>query len=446
MLQKILVLSLITIATVYSAPALSLDLVNTWELALENDPDYQAARYTTEAEHENIPQARAQLMPNVSLSGAQSHNNTDLSYINAPYPSNSAGYTAKGYALSVRQPLLRMQSYYKLKESEAQAYAADGTLDKEFQTMVVRVAGAYFDTLLAFERSENARTQTDFYRKQLTQAEKSFQHGTGTRTDIEDAKSRLDSALAKEIESRNGITVTEKALEAIIGRKVKAGELHPLDPEKLPLALPTPDTLEEWIKLAETNSPEIASLRHSLEAANLEIDRAQAAHYPTVDLVASKSYSSSDSNSTIGQIYNTTSIGVQVNVPIFAGGGVVASVRQAIANRESARYQMESTTRKLEVELSKEFSAVEQGIARIRALEQAVKSSQQAVIGNEKGEMAGTRNIVDVQNAQQQLFSARTDLLDARHNFVMALLRLKALSGVIKSADVKQVNSWLSGS
>lgn len=435
---------LLSMGVAYATPACSLDLVSAWELALQNDPTYQGARYYADAERENIPMARARLLPNVRVTGAVSRNSTEQKYTSLDTPPVNYDYTAKRHVLSVSQPILRMDSYYQLKESESLAAAADQSLSLEFQTVAVRVAGAYFDALLARERHDTSKNRTAFFRSSLTFAETSLKHGTGTRTDVEDAKARLDSALADEIAARNEITVAEHALAAIIGQHQPASDLKPIVAEKLALVPPTPPTLQEWVALAQDNHPEIASLRHSLDAASREIDRNRAGHFPTVDLVASRSFSSSDSDNTIGSEYNTTSIGVQVAIPIYAGGGVNASVRQAVANHEKARYQLEAAQKKLEVNVSKEFSAVDHGAARIKALEQAVQSAQQAVIGNEKGVRAGTRHMVDILDAQQQLFSRQTDLVEARHAYVMALLRLKAASGTIGITDIKLANSWLS--
>lgn len=438
--------TMLIIGAIQAAPAYALTLVDAWELALQNDPDYQGALYNAEAERENIPMARARLLPNIRLNGSISRNSTEQKFLNLDRPPANYDYTAKRHVLSLSQPLLRMDSYYQLKESEAASAAADQRLGQEFQAMAVRVAGAYFDALLARERYDNIKNRTEFFRSSLTLAENSFKHGAGTRTDIEDAKSRLDSALADEIAARTEITVAEHAMAAIIGQHKPASELNPIAAEKLALAPLQPASLQEWVQLAQDNNPEIASLRFSLEAANREIDRSRAGHYPTVDLVANRSFSSSDSDTTIGSEYQTSSIGVQVAIPIFSGGGVDASVRQAVANREKSRYQLEAASKKLEVNVSKEFSALEHGAARIKALEQAMQSAQQAVIGSQKGVQAGTRNIVDILDAQQQLFTRQTDLVEARHAYVMALLRLKAAAGTMGVADIKLANSWLSGS
>lgn len=437
--------SMLILGTVYAAPAHSLDLVNAWELALQNDPEYQGARYNSEAERESIPIARSRLLPNVRFNGSLSRNSTEQKSLNLDRPPVNYDYTAKRQVWSLSQPVFRMDSYYQLKESEAMSAAADQTLGREFQAMAVRVAGAYFDALLARERYDNIKNRTEFFRSSLTLAENSFKHGAGTRTDIEDAKSRLDSALADEIEARNEITVAEYTMASIIGQQHPVSELNPIAAEKLAFAPLAPTTVQEWVKLAQDNNPEVASLRFSLEAANREIDRNRAGHFPTVDLVASRSFSSSDSDNTIGSEFKTSSIGVQVAIPIYSGGGVNASVRQAIANREKARYQLEAASKKLEVNVSKEFSAIEHGAARIKALEQAMLSAQQAVIGSEKGVQAGTRNIVNILDAQQQLFSRQTDLVEARHAYVMALLRLKAAAGTMGVADIKLANSWLAG-
>lgn len=424
-----------------AAPAWSLDLMGAWQLARENDAVFQAARATAEAAREALPQARAQLLPNIGLSGSRSRNATEQIALGTDRPPVDYDYSAKSYALSVRQPLLRMQQVYQYRQAGAQVAAAEETLGHETLKMGVRAATAYFDALITRERLGSLRAQIEFYQAQLAQAERSFALGLGTRTDIEDARARHDMAVAREIEARNNVIVTERVLSAVVGRPVRVDELVPLDPARL--AAPPLDGLDAWIARAEAANPELAALRHSLEAAEREVDRVRAGHYPTVDLVATRSLSSSENNYTIGSEYRTSSLGVQVNIPLYAGGGVDAAVRQAIANRDRVRHQVEAARRQIAVNVTQEFSAATFGVSRVRALEQALESARQAVIGSEKGVLGGVRNAVDVLNAQQQLFATRAELTDARHAFVLAFLRLKAAAGGLDEDDLRTVNTWL---
>lgn len=431
----------ITVCFVNSAQAM--DLLKAWELALTNDPQYQGARYANQSKQENISIAKAKLLPNIRFSGALASNSTEQKFLESNRPNVDSNYTAKRYAFSISQPLLRLDSYYGFKSSELEADAAEKAFDAELQGLAIRVVEAYFDTLLAQEHFENIKSRTEFLQSSFVSAQKSFEHGTGTRTDIEDAKSQLDSAIADEIEARNMIAIAEQSLTALIGVSAPANTLSSLNSDKLSLNIQPLNSLQDWIKLAEEKSPQLSSLRYKIAAAESEIDRRRAGHYPTVDLVATKSFSSSDADNTIGNQYNTNSVGVQMSVPIYAGGAVDASVRQGVSDLEKVKSDLESTFKKLEVDITKYFTSAEQSISRIQSLEQALKSSKQALVGNEKGVKAGTRNIVDVLNAQQQVYSTQTKLTQSRHNYVKALLKLKATVGVVGYDDIKIVNSWL---
>lgn len=434
---------LLAIAVFFANSTQAIDLLKAWELALTNDPQYQSARYASQSKQENISIAKAKLLPNISVSGALASNSTEQKFLESNRLAVDSNYTAKRYSISVSQPLLRMDSYYGFKSSELEADAAEKVFDAELQSLAIRLVDAYFDTLLAREHFENIKSRTKFLQSSFVSAQKSFEHGTGTRTDIEDAKSQMDSAIADEIEARNMEVIAEQSLTVLIGISAPANTLSSLNSDKLSLNIQPLNPLQDWIKLAEEKSPQLSSLRYKIAAAESEIDRRRAGHYPTVDLIASKSFSSSYADNTIGNQYSTNSVGVQISVPIYSGGGVDASVRQGVSDLEKVKFDLESTSNKLKVDITKFFTSAEQSVSRIQSLEQALNSSKQALVGNEKGVKAGTRNLVDVLNAQQQIYSTQTKLTQSRHNYVKAILKLKATVGVVGYDDIQIVNSWL---
>ena len=421
----------------------AMDLVKAWELALANNPRYQSARYAQQSNEENVAMARARLLPNANFNSSVSLNNQEHEYLKLPKSTENNSYTSQRYSLSIKQPLLNLSNYYGFKESQDINAASERTLESELQTLVVNVADAYFETLLATERFENITNRTEFYRSSLQMAEKSFENGYGTRTDIEDARARLDSAVADESEAKNAINIAEHALAGVIGEQVLAASLGRIAEDKPTLNLLSPATLEEWIALVKNNNPEIASMQYNLEASEKEIDRRRAGGFPTIDAIASKNLSRSDSDYTVNNQYNTDSIGLQLAMPLYSGGGIDASVRQAIAEREKTRFNLDSTTKKLEIEVSKQFASIQQGAARIKALTQAKKSAREAITGNQKGIRAGTRNIIDLLNVVQQHYIIQTNLIEARHAYVTSYLKLKAAAGLIRANDINEVNSWL---
>ena len=424
--------------------ALAFDLLHAYRAAVSGDATYLAAQSTAEAAREAIPQALGNLLPSLGLSGSKSRNVLEQQTTNIfGLATNNYRYPAASWALNLRQPVFRLGSVAQYFQAEAQVSAAEATLDKETQDVAMRVAGAYFDAVLALERLNLVVAQKGFYAAQQTMAQRALKAGTGTRTDIDEAKARYDMSAAQEIEVRNQVGETERSLRAVVNQPVVATALHPIDPQRLKLDAPDPVSLDAWISHAENENPELRTARANLEAARQEINKDRAAHLPTVDLVASKSYSDSDNINSVGYINRATSLGIQLNIPLYSGGQVNSAVRQAVANQERARQQLEAARRQLEVNVSKEFNSVAQGVPKVRAQEQAVRSAEQALLSTVKGIQAGTRTTVDVLNAQQQLASAKLDLARSRMEYVMARLRLKAVAGSLLESDIQQANSWL---
>jgi TolC family type I secretion outer membrane protein len=438
--------SVLGIGLALAGAANAFDLMDAYRLALTNDANFQASRASADAAREALPQARAGLLPQISISASRSRNNTEQtsqSVLTGQDVSREYDYMAKSAVLSLRQPLFRMGNVAQYYQAEAQVASAEATLEKDTQQLAVRVAGAYFDALVARDKLESIRAQKEAYAGQLALAERALAAGFGTRTDIDEARARLDMANAQEIDAQRNLDVAERTLASILNQRVPAATLSRIDAQRLQLAGPQPATIDAWLAQAEELNPELNAIRANIEVAQREVDKGRAAHLPTLDLVASRSDSDSESNNTIGTRYQTSSIGVQLNIPLYAGGQVNSAIRQAQANLEKTRQQYEGGRRQLEVMVAKEYGGVEQGVARVKALEQALRSAEQALLSTRKGVQAGTRNSVDVLNALQQLASVRLDLAQARADYAMGRLRLKAAAGTLAETDVVEVNAWL---
>ena len=249
--------------------------------------------------------------------------------------------------------------------------------------------------------------------------------------------------LAQQIDAANAVDLAERTLASITSQAVPAASLAPLDASRLPLEAPTPASFDGWLTLAESSNPELASLRFAVEASNQEVEKQRSGHFPTLDLIAQRSYSASETVSTIGSQYHTDLVGVQVGIPLFSGGAVTSAERQALAGLERARQQYEAGKRQMTLNLRREFNNVTQGIVKIQALEEAFKSAKLALASTQMGVNAGTRNTLDVLNARQQVFSAQRDLGKGRYDYVVARLRLKAAAGTLGEGDIELVNGWL---
>ena len=283
--------------------------------------------------------------------------------------------------------------------------------------------------------------QKTAYSTQLDAARKRLAAGAGTRTDIDEAQAALDLNIAQELEARQNVDFTLRQLQTLINRPID--QLAALDAQKMQLVQPEPNRVEDWIESAEDGSPEIQSLKAQLEAARYEVNKAQAGHFPTLDAVAQWSRNDSDTVYSVNNRNTNMSIGLQLNIPIFAGGYVNSQVRQALAEQERVGQTLEGLRRDLGVRLHREFRGVTEGVLRVQALEQAVRSMEQVVLSNRRSYEAGSRTLVDTLNAEQQKVSAQRDLAQARFVYLMSRVRLQALAGGPKTEVIDQVNGWL---
>ena len=424
-------------------PAWSMDLRQAYEAAYENDATIRAARAGAEASRERLPQARAQQLPNVSLNANRNHNDLTSqtrNILGQPTTTENQYYSGS-QTLSVRQPLYRPYVSAQVRQAQAQVKDADAALERDEQSLVTRVGEAYFDALLAQDQVLLVGAQKSTYTTQLEAARRGLEAGSGTRTDVDEAQARLDLTLAQELEAQQSVEFTRRRLEVLTGRQVDV--LAPLDVQRFTPELPTPNQLDAWVDRAEQASPEMQSLRAQLDAAREEVEKAKAGHKPTLDAVAQWSRSSSDTVTSINQRYDNKSIGLQLSVPLYAGGYVSSTVRQAVAAQERAREALEAARRDLGVRVHREFRGMTEGVLRVKALEQAVRSAEQAVLSNQKSFQAGSRTTVDVLNAQQQKTTAQRDLAQARYLYLVSRLRLQALAGEDRQSSVSQVNSAL---
>lgn len=419
------------------------DLLEAYRSALQNDATYLAAGATLEASRQEVPKARASLLPSLSASGNRSHNTTDNTSPNiyGQTVTRRTEYTYQNYNASLRQPLFRLQSWAQYWQADASVEAAESTYMKEGYGVILRVVQSYFDALLAADQLALARSQRSTFDANLQYAEQSLKLGTGTLTDVQDVKARRDRALAQEIEAENNLEYTRRTLQTVTGLPVDA--LAPLEPARIDLSPLKPERLEEWLALAETNNPQLNAARSNVDAARQELLKQRAGHLPTVDLVASRQKGANVSNTSLGTEYWTSSVGVEVNIPLISGGYVMAASSQASASLERARQQQEATHRAAQLEVRKQYNNVVQGLSYIRAQEQAVRSAEEAVKGNRKGIQAGTRMMVDLLNAERDLVSARFELARSRHDYVLSLFQLKAMAGTLTLEDIESTNRWL---
>ncbi|MHB9116755.1 MAG: TolC family outer membrane protein [Burkholderiales bacterium] len=425
------------LALIGASPALhAADLMEVYRDALSSDPVYASARAARDAGLEALPEGRSQFLPNIGLSGSQ--NRSDIAR-----SGSQSGYDSRVWSLSLSQPLFRWQNWAAYKQGEERAKQAEAQFAGAGQDLILRVAQAYFDVLLAQDNVDLARAQKAAISEQLAQAKINFEVGTATITDTNDAQARYDLVNAQEIAAGNDLEVKRQTLQQIIGKY--PGSLNPLG-SALSLSLPDPDDMEQWVASAVARNPQVASQQAALEIAQREVDKNRAGHLPTLDLVASRTKNSNAiaGTTSLGQI-TTDSVGLQFNLPLYQGGYVSAKVREAAAGLEKARQDLELANRQAALQTRQAFLGVSNGLAQVKALEQALVSNQSALDSSQLGQEVGVRTSLDVLNARQQLFTAKRDLSQARYNYILSRIKLKAAAGMLGEADVEQVNRWLNG-
>ena len=421
-----------------------LDLKQVYQAALEQDANIRASRAAADSGRERLPQARAGLLPQVSASAGRNNNNLDTTAPNIlgnPVTTNDQ-YLSDNRTLQVRQPLINMQRWLQFQQAKSVVEEVEANLDRDLQNLVVRVAGAYFETLMADEQLDLVLAQKKTYTALVDAAQKGFAAGSGTRTDIDDAKARLDMATAQELEARQNQDLTRRQLELLVNQPVK--QIARLNVSALKLLPPEPANLDEWTRKAEQASPEIKALQARLEAARREVGKAQAGHFPTLDAVAQWSNSGSENITRVNSRYENKTIGLQLNIPIYSGGYVNSTIRQAVAEQTRTEESLEALRRDLGVRVHKEYRGVSEGVMRVRALEQAARSAEQMMKSTQMSQKAGSRTQLDVLNAQQQYTLALRDLAQARLVYLLSKVRLSSLVGDDANASVEQVNGSLS--
>jgi outer membrane protein/protease secretion system outer membrane protein len=420
-----------------------MDLKQVYQAALEQDASIRASRAATDAGRERLPQARAGLLPQLSASAGRSNNNLDTTSPNLlgnPVTTTDK-YFSDNKNLQLRQPLVNMQRWQQFQQAKSLVEEAEANLDRDLQNLVVRVAGAYFETLMADEQLDLILAQKKTYTTLVDAAQKGLAAGSGTRTDIDDAQSRLDMAKAQELEARQNQDLTRRQLQLLVNQPV--GKIAKLNVSALKLNGPEPANLDEWTQKAEASSPEIKALQARLAAAQREVSKAQAGHLPTLDAVAQWSNSGSENITRINSRYENKTLGLQLNIPLYSGGYVNSTIRQAVAEQTRAEESLEALRRDLGVRVHKEYRGVSEGVMRVRALEQAVRSAEQMMKSTEMSLKAGSRTQLDVLNAQQQFTLTLRDLAQARYIYLISKVRLAALVGSDALASVDEVNASL---
>ena len=413
------------------------DLMGIYQEALTQDPQYRSARAAYQAAEEKLPQGRAGFLPNITFSATRQVQEVETSFAGTNIIQN------RGLVLSATQPLFRMQNIVIYQQSKIEVSKADAQFVVAAQDLILRVAQAYFDVLDAQIDVEVAEAQKKAILIQLEQAKRNFEVGVSTIVDTNEAQARHDLIISQEIAARNALEIKKRTLQGIIDRfpenLVGAKEIA-ADLTNLRYS-----SMDEWVRVAEDKNFALKIQQAAYEIAQQDVKKVWAQHYPTVDLVAQYSDQTGVGGAITGRGIDLTSksIGVQLNFPIFQGFSVQSQVREALALQNRALHDLENTRRNITLQIRQQYLNVTNGIAQVKALKQALKSSQSQLDSTILGQQVGVRTEVDVLNVQQQLYSAKRDLAKAYHSYLMSRLRLSAEAGELDEDTLTQINAML---
>lgn len=410
------------------------NLSDTYRDAQAYDAQYGAARAAYEAGQERSVQGRAGLLPNVNLSGNVRYNELESSL-----PDGDAEYDSNGIAITAAQPLFRRQNMLVYAQSKQQVKIAEMQFKASEQDLILRVAQAYFDVLQSQDNLAFIAAQKAAISEQLAAAKRNFEVGTATITDTHEAQARYDLAVAQEIAEENSYNIRLRALEKLIGKP--AGTLDTLGEGELLQA--EAGSIDDWAARAVDGNLQAEIQRISKTIADQEVQRNRAGHLPTLDAVAGYTVNNNQNFGSTQVDTRVASVGLELNVPIYQGGLVSSQVREAVANQERARQDLENATREASLQARQAWLNVSSGDARVRALEQALTSSEAQLESTKLGLQVGVRTSLDVLDAEQQVLSARRDLAGARYAYLLAGLSLKAAVGELSPADLAAIDQHL---
>ena len=413
------------------------DLLSIYQDAVQNDPKYRAAGAEYRAQLEAKNQSIALFLPTISASANYTDNKNEITTsVNTPYE-----YISNGYNLQLTQPIYRHENYIALKQADAQIAQAHAMFEYEKQDLIFRVATQYFAVLAAEDDNEFAVSEQKSIKEQLTQTEQRFKAGLIPVTDVHEARARYDQAVARAIVAKNTLAISHETLREITAKNYTALALLST---KQPLIKPEPSDIKQWVKAANTQNALLIASRKNVDIAITEVSRQGAAHYPTLDLTASHSYTDYGDGNTFSQRkQNGNSISLQLNIPLYQGGMISSRTRAAAYRLTQAREKLEQQKRATERQTRNTYLSVIANISQVKALKQALASSSIALKATQAGFEVGRRTAVDVLNSQREMFRARRDYAQARYNYALQTLQLKLSVGTLSRIDIEQLNQWL---
>jgi outer membrane protein len=433
-------------------------LLEVYQQALQSDPRIHEAEARRLAALEAEPQARGVYLPQITASGSwtdvegESSSSSEFPGVGIQAFTRDQRYEDTAWQVELRQTLFRWDQIVNLRRADKTVAKAEADREAAQQDLIIRVGQTYFDVLGAEDRLTSTHANRQAIARQLEQAKQRFEVGLIAITDVQESQAAYDQATADEIAAKRSLATAREFLREITGQYVSKLDAPG---DEFPMRTPDPESEVDWVELASSQNLALVSSRLDEELARDEISFRRNGHYPTIDLVARTSESDrpgelrSDLNAdpdsffTADNNFKQDSIGIQVTLPIFAGGTTSSRVREAVYLHRAAREQLQRVTRETERQTRDAYLGVLSEMSRVEALEQAVESSRTALEATQAGFDVGTRTIVDVLNSQFNLYRAITLFYQARYDYLMNVLRLKQAAGTLQVQDLEEIDRWL---
>jgi outer membrane protein len=438
-------LAYVLIFTLLTAPlSYGSDLLEVYHQALENDPTFKAAYSTFMSKTESVSQAIAALLPQLTF-GAQGSRN--LLGIDAGGPigiDTQEEYFSHQWTIRASQAIFNYQSWAKVQQAKASVKAAHATFNSASQDLILRVAKAYLIVLFSRDTLSFAEAKKRANKRQLEQAQQRFNVGLDAITSVYEAKAAYDRSISEVISAKNNQINVNENLRKLTNHVYDF--LSPLRNGTIPLLKPEPDNVDEWIAAGLRQNYDLFSAKFNLQVARENVKIQAGGSWPTLDLQGNTTQTTNitkQSNFFIPDKQNLSNVVLAMNFPIFQGGLVHANTKQAKFDFQTASEGLEKVYRDVAVNSSIAFNTIVDGISKVKADRQTIKSQRSSLESTDAQFQVGTRTMVDVVNAQQKLFEAQEQLASDQYGLINAMLNLKYLAGSLNVNDLAEVNSWL---
>ena len=432
--------SLLCAALLCSTKVSALSLLQAYEAALRNDPTYRAAVSERAAGQQFQVLGRSHLLPSISASLSANKNQADVTSTNLFGDTKERrNYTSQAAAIQMRQPLYNPDGKARQSIGAAQAQLSEALFLARSQELIVRLVGLYAPAKYAEDQLAQAMAQRDAYAEQRKANERMLIKGEGTRTEVLEAQAKFDLSEAQILEARENLSNARNALTSMVGQEIASVDALAADFQVKPL---DPADFSAWREMALAHNPEIKAQGLAVLIALEEVNKSLAGHAPRLDLIANLSKNKSDTANTFNQSTHSASIGIQLNLPLYSGGAVSATISQAMSNHDKAQAEMDAKTNQVLLELRKQYSLTLSGALRIAAAEKSLSSARLLVEATQKSVLGGIRTNLDVLNAQQQVFDAKRELALMRYNYLLSNLRLRYAAGTLERENLQSTAAY----